>query len=304
LAAVFAGGSDFFKTEESVAGVYGGGYMDRNSTKETIPASLSPVALGSENINSATLSSDLSPFFKKLAASPRTHIVSRQETWQSIAKKYGIDEESLRASNPGSSLSRGTKLIIPLPLGVAHKIEPGEKIERIAAMYGVGVEDLRASNPDVSPYSLAAGSVLMVPSPILPRMVLTSANSNNSPKIFSPKLTLPTNGHNWGVAHDRNAVDIANSCGSDVIAAEDGVVVLDSLGDGLSGWNGGYGKFILLSHKEEYKTRYAHLSEIFVSLGDKVSKGQLIGRVGTTGQSSGCHLHFEVIGAENIFIKK
>lgn len=118
----------------------------------------------------------------------------------------------------------------------------------------------------------------------------------------------PASGKNWGVLHDHNAIDIANACGTTVIAAAEGRIISDSsLGTGESGWNGGYGKFVLIKHPNGTKTRYAHLSKIYVAVGEEMGQGQEIGRIGSTGSvqgSTGCHLHFEVIGGANPFVRK
>ncbi len=118
----------------------------------------------------------------------------------------------------------------------------------------------------------------------------------------------PASGKNWGALHAHNAVDIANSCGTPVLAAAAGTVVSDSgLGNGASGWNGGFGKFVLLKHSNGTKTRYAHLSKVYVAVGESVSQGQEIGEIGNTGHvegATGCHVHFEVIGGANPFVRR
>jgi hypothetical protein len=131
-------------------------------------------------------------------------------------------------------------------------------------------------------------------------------NNFSQNKIIEPEKSfskidfiLPTSGINWGKLHSRNAVDIAASCGTDVVAGASGLVI----GLGLGGWNQGYGKYIQIEHLGEIKTLYAHLSSINVSLGQKVKQGDKIGEVGDTGESTGCHLHFEVLGAKNPFAK-
>jgi len=71
-----------------------------------------------------------------------------------------------------------------------------------------------------------------------------------------------------------------------------------------SGYNGGYGLYLKIQHDNGTSTLYSHLSSISVTNGQYVNQGQIIGKMGTTGKSTGCHLHFEVIGAKNPFIKK
>jgi len=78
-----------------------------------------------------------------------------------------------------------------------------------------------------------------------------------------------------------------------------------SFGSGRSGWNGGYGLFVLLEHPfgDGVKTRYAHMDSVSVDIGDYVKQGDEIGIMGDSGDATGCHVHFEVYGAENPFAK-
>jgi murein DD-endopeptidase MepM/ murein hydrolase activator NlpD len=82
-------------------------------------------------------------------------------------------------------------------------------------------------------------------------------------------------------------VDIGAASGTPIRAADDGVVV-------MAGWNGGYGNWTLIDHGGGLATGYGHQSSIGVSRGQRVSRGQVIGRVGSTGDSTGPHLHWEV----------
>lgn len=85
-----------------------------------------------------------------------------------------------------------------------------------------------------------------------------------------------------------SGIDLSASYGNSVIATADGTVE-------QAGWNGGYGKCILIRHKNGYQTLYGHLSKIRVKKGEKVKSGDLIGNIGSTGRSTGPHLHYEVI---------
>ena len=93
----------------------------------------------------------------------------------------------------------------------------------------------------------------------------------------------------FGVRDFHTGVDIGAVHGSNICAAESGTVILANYG-----WNGGYGNYIILNHGNGITTRYAHASQLYVSAGQTVSKGQVIAAVGTTGNSTGPHLHFEV----------
>ncbi len=98
-------------------------------------------------------------------------------------------------------------------------------------------------------------------------------------------LTSPF-GQRWGRMHE--GIDIGGDNGSDILAAESGMVE-------YSGWVNGYGNYIRIVHQEGYKTAYAHMGEIFVKEGDFVQKGDRIATMGSTGNSTGPHLHFEII---------
>lgn len=84
-------------------------------------------------------------------------------------------------------------------------------------------------------------------------------------------------------------IDIAAAGGADIVAADSGTVILSSFG-----YNGGYGNYVIISHGNGVTTRYAHCSNLYVKVGQTVTKGQTIAAVGTTGSSTGNHCHFEV----------
>jgi murein DD-endopeptidase MepM/ murein hydrolase activator NlpD len=97
--------------------------------------------------------------------------------------------------------------------------------------------------------------------------------------------------------HGYNAVDLAAAHASPVRAAAAGEVIVSK----SSGWNGGYGNYIVVRHGNGTQTLYAHLSSNVVGVGAFVAAGERIGYMGSTGRSTGTHLHFEVRGATNPF---
>lgn len=100
----------------------------------------------------------------------------------------------------------------------------------------------------------------------------------------------------YGTKKLHAGIDIAASNGSNIVAGESGTVILSSWG-----YNGGYGNYIIISHGNGYTTRYAHCSNLYVKVGDTVSRGQVIAAVGSTGASTGPHCHFEVrINGESV----
>jgi len=97
--------------------------------------------------------------------------------------------------------------------------------------------------------------------------------------------------------HGYNGVDLDTYGGAPIFAAANGKVIISK----SSGWNGGYGKYVVISHGNGTQTLYAHNSQNIVYPGQNVVKGQVIGYIGSTGRSTGSHLHFEVRGAQNPF---
>ena len=93
----------------------------------------------------------------------------------------------------------------------------------------------------------------------------------------------------FGVRDFHTGIDIGAGTGSNICAAESGTVILAAYG-----WNGGYGNYMIVNHGNGVTTRYAHASALYVTAGQTVTRGQVIGAVGTTGNSTGPHLHFEV----------
>jgi murein DD-endopeptidase MepM/ murein hydrolase activator NlpD len=92
-------------------------------------------------------------------------------------------------------------------------------------------------------------------------------------------------GGRWGRMH--NGIDIADSLGTEIYASQDGSVI-------FSGNAGAYGNLIKIEHKYGYVTYYAHCNKLLVNVGDYVKQGQLIAKMGSTGRSTGSHVHFEV----------
>ncbi len=155
--------------------------------------------------------------------------------------------------------------------------------------------------------SLAAPAAVALGNKISPASALALGyQPDDSGSASLPRLLhyfiQPAAGLNYGILHPHNAVDIANVCGTPVVAAADGIVVAADQG----GWNGGYGSYVTLEHPNGTRTKYAHLEKVLVSTGDQVQQGGQIATIGDTGfvhGPSGCHLHFEVYGAANPFAR-
>lgn len=235
-----------------------------------------------------------------------------------IASDFGVSVASIIWANKLTninSISPGKILRIPPVSGIIHTVQRGETATSIAKKYHADPEKIISFNDLGTSDNLNPGTDLIVPdgtpSPSLNTSLnihvkagfLSSVTSVAKKFAYLPDLAsyfeVPATGFNWGIVHDRNGVDIANDCGTPIEAAADGNVAI-----ALSfGWNGGFGKYIKLVHANGTETLYAHLSKLLISEGQTVSQGQQIALMGTTGHSTGCHLHFEVHGARNPLAK-
>ncbi len=228
-----------------------------------------------------------------------------------IASDYGVSTNSIIWANNLKNIDAirpGQVLKIPPVSGIVHTVARGDTIASLAKKYSADESRILAFNDIPADGALNIGDELVIPDGKMPQSATTIsgsaytiASSIATEKKFSylPNLgsyfMQPTSGYNWGILHGRNGVDVANSCGTPIYAAADGTITTAL----TSGWNGGFGKYIKIAHANGTETLYAHLSQLKVSIGAAVSRGQLIALMGTTGNSTGCHLHFEVHGARN-----
>ena len=236
------------------------------------------------------------------------YTVRSGDSLSKIASYFGISVQTIVDANPGiraSSLKVGENLQILPTTGVIYHAKSGDTLASIATAFGIPQDKITQFNPSVNFGTLEAGQSVVIPggTDIATNPLVTGGNSLPN---FDRNFIVPATGYNWGILHHENAVDVANSCGTPVVAAAAGVVIPDpEISDAPDGWNGGYGNFVLLEHSfgNDVKTRYAHLEKILVQVGDYVTQGQEIGLMGETGDATGCHLHFEVLGAHNPFAK-
>lgn len=230
-----------------------------------------------------------------------TYTVQDGDTPFDIAIKFGINTDTVLWANnlhDGSIIRPGDQLLI-LPInGVRIKVAAKDTVVSLAKKYNGKAEEIIIFN-NLSPEGqLEAGSFIIIPDgemPAAPRPKITAPKYAQETLPVSDWLIAPTTGYDWGRIHGNNGVDIANVYGTPIYAAAAGTVILS---DGI-GWNGGYGKYIQIKHPNGVVTLYAHASQLLVSAGEQVTQGQLIAIMGTTGRSTGCHLHFEVRGAKN-----
>ena len=234
-----------------------------------------------------------------------TYKVKRGDTIAKIAKTFGISSQTIESANPntrGKKLVEGQEISILPVSGIVYRLKEGEAPDEVAVSYGISLAELQEANQTVNLNQAGAGTALVVPGAREDMDRGAQALSGALPDLGG-YFGKPTDGFNWGRLHARNAVDIANACGTPVVAAAEGLVSLDGYCNAEEGWNGGYGICVSLEHPNHTRTWYAHLSRADVSVGDYVEKGKIIGAMGETGEATGCHLHFGVDGAKNPLVK-
>lgn len=224
------------------------------------------------------------------------------DTLTSIANRFGVSLNTVLWANPNlraTALSIDQEIVVLPASGVLHAAEPGETLTTVAGLYGVSRAEILAANPKTAE-TLAPGDELIIPGG---RPRTRAGQESARLQDLRGYFVLPASGWNWGRLHNYNAVDVANSCGTAVYAAAEGLVV--ETGD-PAGWNQGYGGFVEMEHPNGTLTRYAHTGKNLAAAGDYVKQGALIAEMGNTGNThgpTGCHLHFEVKNAKNPLVK-
>lgn len=234
----------------------------------------------------------------------RTHVVAEGETLSIIAQKYGIDVNTILWSNDVGSadlINVGDQLVILPTSGVMHEVSDGETLSAIASRYKVEVDAITKAN-GISSSTIFAGQKLVIPGaspavrPTTNRPNVAGSSKDSNARSVSGYFGRPAAGYLSQGLHPTNAVDIAGSCWSPIYAAAGGTIALAA---GGGGWNGGYGNYVAIDHANGTRTLYAHLIQVNTSTGKYVNQGAVIGYMGSTGRSTGCHVHFEVRGAKN-----
>lgn len=219
----------------------------------------------------------------------------------------------LLAALDTSELRRTAPLQQPPPPQEIGTIRVGDTLSRIAHRYGLTLHDLIRLNPGLEAARLIAGTQVRLAQAGSgqARMVLGLApvgsgglswpqapSFGNTPKVFDgnysaadwiwPTKGVFTSGYGWRWGRMHRGIDVANNVGTPIQAVKDGEVL-------YSGWHdGGYGYFVELRHADGTISRYGHNSRLLVKVGDRVSQGTTISLMGSTGRSTGPHLHFEI----------
>ena len=265
------------------------------------------------------------------------YVVHPGDTLPAIAQMFGISVNTIIWANniKDNKVSVGDKLVILPVSGVQYTVKKGDTLQKIATTYKGDLDTISQFNNLSPDAKLSIGDVIIIPdgqvsaSESGPVLRSGSSGSSGSVKVgpggtspwasgaMAPPSGAPTVGSRGsdsptvigyyerpilgGVKtqgiHGHNAVDLSSSTGTPIMASADGEVIIARSG----GWNGGYGSYIEIQHPNGTQTLYAHLSKVSVSVGDSVTQGQVIGKLGSTGDSTGPHVHFEIHGAQNPF---
>ena len=256
----------------------------------------------------------------------KSYVVAQGDSLWSISNAQNIELDTLIGSNTFKTSARlrpGATLRIPNQDGIFYVMKKGETIESISKRYGVSMNKIRQVNTAVDVAALKPGEEIFLPGARPVGLVehhadntkLAEAKKANqkaiknlakNEKLQKGEVAVSNaGGFRWPLMGRINSpfgwrkhpitkrrdfhtgIDIKGNRGDPIKGAGSGKVV-------YSGWMGGYGKVIVIEHSNGQSTLYAHCSTLLVGKGANVSSGQLVAKVGTTGRSTGPHLHFEV----------
>lgn len=235
------------------------------------------------------------------------YVVREGDTLSQIAEMFDVSAKTILWANNISNAShiKPNDALVILPItGVRHVVKKGDTIATIAKKYDGDAEEILSYNQRTSADALNIGDTILIPDGIMsvPQPAKNKTPSKSSGATIatgsgSAGFTNPLPGsvRTQGI-HGYNGIDLAAPAGTPIIAAEKGEIIVSK----SSGWNGGYGNYVVIKHPNGTQTLYAHLSKNAVFSGT-VAQGEVIGYVGNTGRSTGNHLHFEVRGAKNPF---
>lgn len=229
------------------------------------------------------------------------YVVRKGDSLSVIAKMFGVSVSTIVWAN---DIKRGiihegdTLVVLPIS-GVLHTVKKGDTLETIAKKYKADRTEIIEFNGLDGDAPLTVGSEITIPDGELATAPTPTApvRSGSSGPSYPGYYMRPVDGPRTQGLHGYNGIDLGAPAGTPIRAAASGDVIISK----SSGWNGGYGLYVVIRHDNGTQTLYAHDSVNLVTVGEHVVKGQIIGRVGSTGKSTGPHLHFEVRGARNPF---
>lgn len=256
----------------------------------------------------------------KLRNKTESYFVEGGDTLSTIAEKFGLKLTTLLEANSlslKSNIRPGQELTI-LPIdGLLYTVKSGDTISKLASKYQAQTNQIKEYNK-ISDDSLAIGKEILIPYAVKPKPVYiapkvtssytppTTAATNTATTIVYTTSGIPANVAvsgtrlQWPTSeyvvtqyyhYGHTGLDISGARRFDapLYASESGTVI-----KAQGGWNGGYGNYIIIDHGGGWQTLYAHASKIFVTPGEYVERGQAVAMMGTSGRSTGPHIHYEV----------
>lgn len=242
------------------------------------------------------------------------YVVRAGDSISQIAKMYNVSENTILWANDlvkGAKLTVGQTLVILPVNGVEHIVKKGDTLKDIAKKYKADAQEIADFNDISISGKLSVGDTVIVPNGEGVNLATQTTGTKSSVvrtsaiasyPAYSGYFTnpLPTGRKTQGV-HGYNGIDIGARTGEAILAAASGTVIVSKFRTEGNPWFGGYGNYVMIQHSNGTQTLYGHMSAVYVAVGARVEQGQPIGEVGSTGKSTGPHLHFEVRGAKNPF---
>lgn len=238
-----------------------------------------------------------------------TYIVREGDTLSEIASAFRISQATIIWTNDigrADTIKPGQTLVILPITGVQYTIKRGDTIGGVVKRFGGDTEEIIRINSLPADGALVVGETILIPDgelrvaqniPSMPLRNITTPSFGSQQEFVNYYARPITGGRKTQRLHGYNGVDLASACGSMARASAPGTVIIAR----ESGWNGGYGRYVVIDHSNNTQTLYAHLESVSVDTGWHVAQGQQIGTLGSSGLSTGCHIHFEIRGARNPF---
>lgn len=262
---------------------------------------------GRQVLGETVTASDI-PTMTQISDKPRSedveYVVLEGDTLGKIAEKFGVSQDTIKWANPDTkqwkTIKVGAKLFVPPITGVIHTVKSGETIYSISKKYNADAQSIvdfpfnTFTNDET--FALAVGQRLVVPDGVMPVESVSPQAVTPIGRTADAGAVSATGSWIWPAAGRitqpfrpwHKGLDIANHNGGSILAADAGTVA-------VAGWDKtGYGNKVVIDHGNGFITLYAHLSRIDVVAGQRVNRGNQVGMMGSTGRSTGTHLHFEI----------
>lgn len=235
---------------------------------------------------------------EKIVLENMEYVIKKGDTISDLSKEYKIKTDYIYANNIDKNLrvlQIGKKINIPTEPGIFYSIKKGDTFEGLSKRFEVDVKTIKEDN-EID--RLLVGAKIFLREPKVSRYLSSFKQEyikkTNLGTFSNPLVAMSLTSSFGSRKHpvlkkvlNHAGVDLRAKTGTKVVSAKEGVVT-------FAGRASGYGKLIIIKHSDGYETRYAHLSQIDVKKGQKISQNQHIALSGATGRVSGPHLHFEI----------